>query len=486
MPLLLCIAPILGRLLIVFSVSFLLPIAWSLAVADGAHRAFIVSGAGCLAFGLLLAVATHRFRRELQARAGCVLVVLTWIAVAAAAAVPLLLTISGLSFTDAFFEAMSALTTSGGTVLTQLDRLPQSVNLWRHALQWFGGMGIIVLAVAVLPMLGVGGMQLYRAETPGPLKDSRLTPRVTQTAKYLWLIYAGLTAACILALHLAGMGWHDAICHAFSAMALGGFSTRDTSIGYFDSLPIEIVLNVFMMIAALNFATHFLAIRQRSLRAYRRDTEAFSVWLLLLASCLMLALFLYAKGVYADFWTALRYAGFNTISIGTSSGLTSTEFERWPIFAPMWMLLLCCVGSSAGSTGGGIKMIRALVLMKQAKYELTRLVHPRAVTPLCIGGQIVDNRVILAVLGFMLLYGATVAVLTFAMMASELDFVAALTSVVASINNTGPSLHHLGAPAHSFRMLSDFQTWICTLAMLAGRLELLTLFVLFTPQFWRK
>ena len=485
MPLILSIAPILGGLLVVFSATFVLPIAWSLASHDGVHLAFIGSALACLAAGAVLALATRRYHREIQARAGCLLVVLAWISVAAVATLPLMLTIKNLSFTDAFFETMSALTTSGGTILIGLDTLPQSINLWRHALQWFGGMGIIVLAVAIMPLLGVGGMQLFKAETPGPLKDAKLTPRVTQTAKYLLLVYASLTGACIVSLRAAGMNWHDAICHAFSALSLGGFSTRDASISFYDSVAIEVVLSVFMMIAVLNFATHFLAIRQRSLRVYRKDTEVFAVWTLILGSCLMLAAFLVWKSVYPNFWTALRYASFNAISIATSSGYMNTDFDKWPVFAPMWMLLLCCVASSAGSTGGGIKMVRALILMKQAKYELIRLVHPRAVTPLCIGGQIVDNRIILSVLGYMLLYGATVAVLTFALLATDLDFVSALSGVIASINNTGPGLNVLG-PANNYQSLTDFQTWVCTLAMLAGRLELLTLFVLFTPQFWRK
>jgi trk system potassium uptake protein len=239
-----------------------------------------------------------------------------------------------------------------------------------------------------------------------------------------------------------------------------------------------------MMIAVLSFSSHFLALRQRSLRVYYHDTEVFAVWTLILGSCLMLAAFLLWKAVYPDFWTALRFASFNAISMASSSGYASTNFAQWPVFAPVWMLALCCVASSAGSTGGGIKMIRALILMKQAKYELIRLVHPRAVTPLCIGGQIVANRVILSVLGYMLLYGATVAVLTLALLATDLDLVSALTGVIASVNNTGPGLNALG-PAGNYQSLTDLQTWVCTVAMLAGRLELLMLFVLFTPSFWR-
>ena len=469
----------------VFAAAFILPIAWSLGVGDGIHGIFIGSGLGCLAIGLVMWLATNKQHRELRAREGCLLVVLAWVIIAAVATVPLMWTIKGLSFTDAYFETMSGLTTTGSTVLVGLDDLPQSLNIWRHALQWFGGMGIIVLAVAILPMLGVGGMQLFKAETPGPMKDAKITPRVTQTAKYLWIVYAALTLACILMLQQSGLSWFDSVCHAFSALSLGGFSTRDSSVLFFDSPAMEFILGVFMLLAVLNFTTHFLAFRERSLKVYWRDAEVLAVWSLILGSGVMLALFLLWKGVYPDFLTAWRYAAFNVISIATSSGYMSTDYDKWPIFAPMWMLFLCCVSSSAGSTGGGIKMIRALILLKQAKHELLRMVHPRAVTPLCVSGQVIDNRVILSVLGYMLLYGATVTILSFALMASGLDFVSSVSGVIASINNTGPGLNVLG-PAQNYQGLTDSQTWLCTFAMLAGRLELLTLFVLFTPQFWRK
>jgi trk system potassium uptake protein len=485
MQLVVAIAHVLGGLLMVFAATFTVPIVWSLVVADGVHGVFIATGLACLLIGLALWLSTAKHHREVRAREGCLLVVLAWVTVAAVATVPLMWTIKGLSFTDAYFETMSGLTTTGSTVLVGLDDLPQSINIWRHALQWFGGMGIIVLAVAILPMLGVGGMQLFKAETPGPMKDAKITPRVTQTAKYLWLIYAALTLLCILMLRIAGLSWFDAVCHAFSALSLGGFSTRDSSVLFFDSPAMEFILGLFMMLAVLNFTTHFLAFRERSLKVYWRDAEVLAVWSLILGSGVMLAAFLLWKGVYPDFLTAWRYAAFNVISIATSSGYMSTDYDKWPIFAPMWMLFLCCVSSSAGSTGGGIKMIRALILLKQAKYELVRMVHPRAVTPLCVSGQVIDNRVILSVLGYMLLYGVTVTILCFALMATGLDFVSSVSGVIASINNTGPGLNVLG-PAQNFQALSDLQTWLCIFAMLAGRLELLTVFVLFTPHFWRK
>ncbi len=482
---LLVIAHVLGGLYSVFSVTLLLPLGWSLAVGDGAHASFAFTGLGCLAAGAVLWAATRRFRRELQPRDGAPLVVLGWLGMTLVGAAPLMMEIPGLSFTDAFFESMSGLTTTGATVLSGLDRLPQSLNIWRSALCWFGGMGIILLAVAILPLLGVGGRQLYKAETPGPMKDNRLTPRIAQAAKYLWLLYAGLTAACILALHLAGLGWYDAVFHGFTAVALAGFSNRDASVASFQSLTVELVLVAFMMLAVLNFTTHFMALRQRSLRVYVRDSEVFAVWTSILASCLVLGVYLWWNGVYPDFPTALRHASFNTVSLATSSGYMSTDYDQWPIFAPMWMMFLAAIASSSGSTGGGIKMIRVLIMLKQAGLELRRMVHPRAVTPLTISGHVIDNRVVLAVVGYMLMYGMSLVVFTFLMMATWLDFITAVSGVLACLNNTGPGLNLLG-PAQTYQPLTDFQTWLCSFAMLAGRLELLTVFVLFTPTFWRK
>jgi len=482
---LLSISHILGGLLMVFSATYALPMTWSLVVGDGTHRSFFGAGAATLVSGFILWAGSRRHRREIQPRDGALLVVLAWSAMSVVAAIPFLLEIPGISFTDAMFEAISGVTTTGATVLVGLDQLPPSLNIWRHALQWFGGMGIIVLAVAILPMLGVGGMQLFKAETPGPIKESKLTPRITQTAKYLWLLYAAMTGLCILALRGVGLDWLDAVCHAFSAVALGGFSTRDASIAAFNSPAMELVLIGFMMIAVLNFGSHFLALRQGSLRVYVRDSEVFAVWLLIASSCAMLTAYLLWQGMYPDWWQSLRHASFNVVSLATSSGYMSDDYDRWPAFGSMWLLLLGIVGSSSGSTGGGIKMIRVMILIRQARNELVRMVHPKAITPLKISGQVVDNRVILAVLGYMLLWGASLVVLTFLMLATGLDFRSAVTGVIACLNNIGPASATLG-PAQNYSVLNDFQTWLLAFAMLAGRLELLTVFVLFLPAFWRK
>jgi trk system potassium uptake protein TrkH len=346
-------------------------------------------------------------------------------------------------------------------------------------------MGIIVLAVAILPMLGVGGMQIYRAEMPGPMKDSKLTPRIGQTAKLLWAVYAGLTAACIVSLRFAGMNWFDALCHGFSALALGGFSTYDASIGHFNSLPIEMVLTVFQILAALNFATHYLAWSQRGVLAYFRDAEAKAILGVLGASCIGISLFLFFKGSYTDFPTALRHTTFNLVSIAVDSGLHTQDYSRWPIFAPMWMMFLSCLVASSGSTGGGIKMIRTLVLAKQANRELNQLVHPNMVSPLKVGGTVIANRVVFAVLAFVFLYFMSIVTLIFVQLASGLDFLTSLSAILACINNAGPGLGLVG-PGSNYGVLSDFQTWVCSAAMLLGRLEIFTILVLFTPTLWRK
>jgi trk system potassium uptake protein TrkH len=436
------------------------------------------AGAGLLMF-------TRRYRAELKPRDGYLLVSLSWIVVAADAALPFLLGAPRLSFTDAFFESMSGLSTTGSTVITGLDSLPHAVNLWRCALHWLGGMGIIVLAVAVLPLLGVGGMQMYRAEAPGPVKDAKLTPRITETAKALWFSYTAITVVCILALWGAGMPAFDAICHGFSVMSLGGFSTHDASVGWFDSPLIESVMIVFMLLASINFSTHFMALRRGEFSAYQRDPEARWVFVWLGASVAAVTLALWLPGIYPDLLTTIRHSAFNVVALATTSGFMTEDFAQWPIFAPMWMLFLSCVIPNTGSTGGGIKLFRALIMIKQAFREMFVLVHPAAVAPLKIAGQVIPNRVIYSVLAFVFVYFMSVLLLTFTLLASGMDFISAFTATIASINNAGPGLGTVG-PASNYGSLTDFQTWVCVLAMLLGRIEIFTFLILFTRTFWRK
>jgi trk system potassium uptake protein TrkH len=481
----LAVAHVLGTMMALFAVTFLMPLASALVFQDGTFDDFAIAAAINVVFGLTIAAATRRYKRELKARDGFLLVTLSWVLMSLSAAVPLMIALPGISFTDAYFEAVSGLTTTGSTVITGLDTLPPSINLWRHALHWFGGIGIIVLAVAVLPMLGVGGMALYRAETPGPVKDEKLTPRITETAKALWLTYIGITVIGIIALRAAGMGWLDAICHTFSAMGLGGFSTRDASVGAFDSVAIEAVLIVLMLVATLNFSRHFMALRNRSLEPYRRDSEAKAILVLVGASVVAIAVLLTLRGTYPTFIEALRHSAFNVVSVASTTGFVSEDFGLWPIFAPVWMLFLSCIVCSTGSTGGGIKMFRTLLLARQAQREMKLLVHPSAVIPIRIGGQVVPDRIAYSVLAFIFLYFQTIAVLTFALLLTGLPLVEAFTSVVASVNNMGPGIGQTG-PAGNYQGLTDLQTWICTLAMLLGRLEIFSVLILFTAAFWRK
>lgn len=476
---------VLGLMLAFFAITFVMPMVCSLLAGDGMFADFAAAAGLNVLLGLALALAFRRYRRELKARDGFLLVTLVWVMMSAAASIPLLMAIPGLSFTDAYFEAMSGLTTTGSTVLSGLDSLPPSVNLWRHALHWYGGLGIIVLAVAVLPLLGVGGMQVYKAESPGPVKDEKLTPRITQTAKALWLVYTGITAAGVLALHAAGMTWFDAICHSFSAIGLGGFSTHDTGVGYYHSAAVEFVLIVIMLVACVNFSRHFMAVQKLSLAPYARDTEAKAILIVLGASIFGITMLVWVSGHYQGFATTLRHVAFSVVSVASTTGFVTEDYERWPIFAPVWMLFLSCIVCSTGSTGGGIKMFRTLLLERHAIREMKVLLHPRALVPIRIGGHVIPERIVYAVLAFIFLYFTTIVTLTFTLLLSGLDLVSAFSGVVASINNLGPGLE-LAGPSTQYQKFTDFQTWVFTLAMLLGRLEIFSVLVLFTPAFWRK
>lgn len=480
--------PVLNLLSIVvacFAIAMLVPLGVSVLYGDPAQAAYAKSVPITLGAGAVLWLVTRFDGRELQPRDGFLLVALAWTLLPAFAALPLLFFIEGLSFTDAYFEAVAALTTTGATILSGLDNLPPSVNFWRCELQWLAGMGIIVLAVAILPLLGIGGSQIMKAETPGPMKDTRLTPRITETARGLWLVYVGITVACLLAMKAAGMTWLDAVLHAFTTMSLGGFSSHDESFAFFKSPAIEGVTVFFMVVAGVNFGSHFLAFRRRSFAPYRRDTEATPYLGVLVLSSLGLAYFLLANHTYPSYWTALRYAAFNVVSMATTTGFASADFAQWPVFAPVWMLFLCCFATCSGSPGGGIKLIRAELMVRQALRELMRIIHPRAYLPVKLGGQTIENNIIFAVLAFMLIWGGSVIAMTMLLAASGLDIITAFSAVVVCICNTGPGLNQIG-PGKTYAFLNDFQTWICTASMLIGRLELFTLFIIFTPAFWRK
>ncbi len=457
----------------------------SLIADDGASTAFFDGTLITFLFGLLMFLPTLRIPKKVSRQAGFLLVAMTWSLSPVFCTLPLLLNFPELSFVDAYFETTSGLTTTGATILSGIDALPMSINLWRHELNWIAGMGIIIFAVAILPILGIGGMQLYKAETPGSVKESDLPPRIAQTAKALWMVYAGFSVACIIALRFAGMDWFDAICHAFSAMSLGGFSTHDNSVGFFNSVSIEVVLSIFQLLAAINFATHFVALRKRSLNPYLDDVEAKSFLLLIISSCVVAAMMLQHAGTYPDFLTALRHASFNLITIATDCGFASQDFNNWPIFIPMWMLFLSCLSASSGSTGGGIRMIRTIILMKQARLEMFKFIHPFAVRPLKIGDTVVKNDIVTSVMGFIFLYFMCIVILVFTLLFSGMDFISAFSAIIACFNNAGPGLNQVG-PATNYASLTDFQTCVCAFAMLLGRVQIFSIVILFIPEFWRK
>lgn len=474
----------LGLILMLFGLALLAPLGVSHLTGDGAERVYEHVFLLTVLCGTFLWYRYRKTTRDLSVRDGFLLVVLVWTVLPAFSALPFMIHL-GMSHTDAYFEATSALTATGATLMSGLDDLPKSINLWRHLMQWLGGMGLIVLVVAILPLLGIGGRQMLAAEIPGPMKENRLTPRVTETAKGLWLIYVVMTIACALAYRWAGMSWFDAVCHSFSTVSLGGFSTHDASLGYFQSATIEWICVGFMLFSGINYATHFLALSGRSLFAYGRDPEAGWFVGVLLVSVFVLANYLWKEGTFEDMDSAFRYALFNVISVATTTGYSTIDYGQWPMFVGLWMLFLCSFSTSAGSTGGGIKMMRALLLYKQVYRELVRAMHPAAVYNVRLGGATAPQSVLFAVLAFAFVYMVGIVTMTLLLAFTGLDIVTAFSAVVASINNTGPGLGQVG-PASTFAGLEDFQTWICTFAMLLGRLEIFTLLVVLTPAFWRK
>ncbi len=481
----LAVLRVFALVLMVFALTMLVPALAAWAGPDPALAAFQAGFAATFASAGALWLLTRRQVDELRVRGGFLLVSLVWLVVPAFAAIPLMLYLPQLSFTDAYFEAVSGLTTTGATVLEGLDTLPFSINLWRTGLVFLGGMGLIVLAVAILPLLGVGGRQLFSVESPGPIKETRLMPRMAQTARGLWLVYLALAIACTLGYAWAGMDWGDAVIHMFSTLGLGGFSSHDASYGFFNSPRVEAVAIVFMTLAGMNFATHFMALRRGELSWYWRDPEIRWYVGILYASVLGLAAYLWWAGAYPDFLTALRFAAFNTVSIATTTGFANTDYAQWPFFAPLWMLFLSSFVTCAGSTGGGIKMMRAIIVFRQVMREVVRIVHPSAVRAVKLADAPLSNKVVFAVLAFGFAYMAIVVSLTLLMVFSGLDVVTAFSAVVASFNNVGPGLGEVG-PSTTFRSLTDFQTWVCTAAMLLGRLEIFTLLVVLSPAFWRK
>ena len=472
---------ILGLLLMLFSLTMLPPIGISVLFDDGQIPLFGAAAGLIFGAGFISWLPARRQKRDLRIRDGFVITVLFWLVLGSAGSVPLALSEQlNLSMTDALFESISGLTTTGATVIVGLDHLPKSVLFYRQQLQWLGGMGIVVLAVAILPMLGIGGMQLYRAETPGPVKDAKLSPRIAETAKALWLIYLSLTAACALAYWISGMAIFDAICHAFSTIAIGGFSPYDASIGHFNSVSIETVAIVFMVISGMNFSLHFIAWHNNSLKHYLHDPEWKTYLLFLFGLSLLISLALVENGTY-PVNEAFRKGIFEVVSIATTTGFTTADYASWPTFIPFLLLMSAFIGACAGSTGGGIKIIRMLLLYKQGSREIKRLIHPNAVIPIKLGRKPVGSRVIDAVWGFLAAYVLIFAVLMLVCMALGEDPITAYSAVGACLNNLGPGL---GDATLNYSTLSDGTKYVLSFAMLLGRLELFTLLVVLSPSFW--
>ncbi|MCH8538726.1 MAG: TrkH family potassium uptake protein [Alkalimonas sp.] len=474
---------ILGLLVAVFSVSMLPPALVSLWYQDGAGVPFILSFLICIFAGLVIWYPNRDYRRDLKVRDGFLIVVMFWLVLGAVGTIPLYLSSeTGMGLTDASFEAFSGLTTTGATVLTNIESLPKAVLFYRQQLQWLGGMGIIVLAVAILPMLGVGGMQLYKAETPGPVKDNKVTPRIADTAKHLWVIYVSLTVTCALAYRLAGMGWFDAIGHSFSTVAIGGFSTYDASMGHFDSSAVNIICVLFLLISAVNYPLHFAAMRGKNVLTYWRDPEFKAFLGIQLAVVILVFVGLLHSQVYDNGWQALDHGLFQSVSIATTAGFATDGFAFWPLYLPILLIFSSFIGGCAGSTGGGMKVVRVLLLFLQGKRELNRLVHPRAVYAIKLGRRAVPDRVVEAVWGFFAAYALVFVIIMLLLILTGLDNMTAFTATAACLNNLGPGL---GEVAANYGAIPDASKWLLVLAMVFGRLEIFTLLVLFTPAFWK-
>ncbi|SEI12188.1 trk system potassium uptake protein TrkH [Rheinheimera pacifica] len=470
-------------LIAIFSITMIPPAFVAYWYKDGAGVPFMLSFLLSLLIGFVIWYPNRQYKAELKVRDGFLIVVLFWTVLGAVGGIPLMLADNPqLSMAGAMFEAFSGLTTTGATVLTGIEFLPKAILFYRQQLQWLGGMGIIVLAVAILPMLGVGGMQLYRAETPGPVKDNKMTPRIADTAKHLWYIYLALTLSCMLAFYLAGMNWFDAICHAFSTVAIGGFSTYDASIGHFQSPVINAICVIFLLLSAVNFPLHFAAIRGKSVSTYFRDPE-FKAFLVIQAALVLICfLVLLETNVYNTTAEALNHGIFQAVSISTTAGFATDSFAVWPLFLPILLIFSSFIGGCAGSTGGGLKVVRVVLLFLQGTRELNRLIHPRAVYAIKLGRRAVPDRIVEAVWGFFAAYALVFVVIMLLLLLTGLDNITAFTATAACLNNLGPGL---GEVAANFGSIPESSKWILIVAMVFGRLEIFTLLVLFTPAFWK-
>ena len=473
---------ILGTLLMLFSVAQVIPgfLAYFFEEKEFVYN-FIFTGFITFLIGCFLFFLASDKNGDLRTKDGFIITIFFWTVLGFFGSIPFYLAnLEGVSYIDSLFESISGLTTTGATVLVGLDEMPRSLLFYRQLLQWLGGMGIIVLAVAVLPLLGVGGMQLYKAETPGPLKDSKLTPRITETAKALWFVYVTMTVSCSILYKYFGMNWFDAVSHAFSTISIGGFSTHDQNFAFFDNSALRWTAIVFMVISGVNFALHYLAWTKRRVFHYFYDSEVKLYLSLLATTALITYLTLYYSGnIYGDM---IVDSAFQAVSIGTTTGFLTSNYSNWPLFVPIMLLIAAFIGACAGSTGGGIKVIRALILIRQGSSEITKLIHPNAVVTIKFGKKSLDPRVSESVWGFFAVYVATFLFILMILLSQNNDFLTAFSAVGATLNNLGPGL---GAVSENYQEISDISKAALCLAMLLGRLEIFTLLLLFTPSFWR-
>ena len=478
------VAKTIGLLLMVFSFAQVPPLIVDLIYSEGEYLSFVYSFALTVLGGLILWWPFKEVKKEFRLREGVLIVVCFWIVLSLFGTLPFLITdsISSLSFSEAFFESMSGLTTTGATVLNQLDELPKSILFYRQQLQWLGGMGIIVLAVAVLPLLGVGGMELYHAESSGIAKD-RLTPKLRNTAIALWKIYLSLTVLCAVGYFLSGMSIFDAVSHSFSTVAIGGFSTHDGSIGYFNSATIETIAMIFMFLAGINFSLHFVAWNNRSLVDYIKDSEFKTYAMVLICSSIIVITALSLNGQYESANETVRHSLFQTISIATTTGFTSQNYSSWPAAIPVFLIMMSFIGACVGSTGGGIKVVRILVMFRLGMKEIHKFIRPNAQVSVKLNKSSINEKALVSVLGFFSLYAISFFLILMLLMFAGLDQVTAYSATAATMNNLGPGL---GDVAQNYSTVGEAAKWILSFSMLIGRLEVLTIIAIFHKAFWRQ
>jgi len=473
---------IVGMLLIISSLIMVPPIFIGMIYQDGDIIPFIQGFLFLFFAGSILLFIFRSAKSDLNIRSGFIVVGLSWFVIGGTSAIPLYFSQAlNLSLVDAVFEAISALTTTGATIITHLDYLPHSILFYRQLLQWFGGMGIIVLAIAILPMLRIGGMQMFKAETPGPMKDQKLTPRITETAKSLWYLYLGITSICALAYYMAGMNLFDAVCHAFSTLATGGMSTHDASIAYFDNPLIETICVIFMVIAGFNFASHFIAWRSASMKIYLNDSEIKLYIGIIIAAFFLTSIVLVLNDSYSSLYESLRHAAFQVVAMVTNTGFSTANISTLPWMLPLFLMILGTIGACAGSTSGGLKMVRLILLYKLSMRELYRLIHPHGKFIIKLDGKTINYRVLDSVSAFILQFMFLLVVFTLILMTMGEDVTTSATASLSALANLGPALGDAGS---NYASLADGSKWTLALVMIFGRLEIFTIFILFIPAYW--